>query len=138
MITPTKITSHLHCNKRSLKVNINDIKKFVIPDTTSWKLNPKYLVPAKEQLNCINQNLPVFLNFQSLETFTLDSIADDKAPKLFVIPDWPCMSWYKPLHDLIIAEAVVLPKEPDLFLDANGNALGSFAWKHWLFYVKGN
>ena len=134
-----RTTSHLHCQrKRSLMVNINDINNFTIPDTSSWKSNPKYLVSAKEQLNCINENLPIFLNFQSLETFNLHSITVDKTPKLFVIPDWPCVSWYKPLHDCFIAEAVVLPKEPDLFLDANGNALGSFSWKHWLFYVKGN
>ena len=78
------------------------------------------------------------IDFQSLETFTLDSIGGETSPKLFVIPEWPCMSWYKPLHDLVIAEAVELGNEPDLFLDENGNPLGSFAWQHWLFYVNGN
>ena len=123
-----RITSHLHCNRRrSLKVNVNDIKKFVIPDTTSWKLNLKYLKHAKEELNCDEENLPVFLDFKSLETFTLDSISDDKSPKLFVIPDWPCMSWYKPLHDHITAEAIQLEDKPDLFIDEK-----AILWVHLL------
>jgi len=133
------ITSSLSSSrKKNLKVNVNDVKKFTVPDTSSWKLNPKYLNPAKEQLNCADQDLPVFLDFQGLETFTLDSIGDGKSSKLFVIPDWPCMSWYRPMHDLITAEAVKLADKPDLFIDENGNPLGSFAWKHWLFCVQDN
>ena len=42
------------------------------------------------------------------------------------------------LHDLIVAEAVQLEDKHDLFLDSNDNPLGCFAWKHWLFYCKGN
>jgi len=120
---------------RPMKVNLNDIKKFVIPDTANWKLNPKYFDPAAEKLNC-KESTPVILDFNKLDTFTLDSIAYGSSPKLFVIPDWPCMAWYKPLHDLVEAEAVRLEDEPDLFLDSNGNPVGSFAWKHWLFYSK--
>ena len=120
---------------RTLKVNVNDIKKFVIPDNSKWILNPKFLNPAKAQLN--SENEPVaLLDFAKLETFTLDSIGKGVTSKLFVIPDWPCMSWYKPLHDFIEAEAVQLPDKPDLFLDENGNAIGSLAWKHWLFSCK--
>ena len=38
------ITSYLNCQrKRSLKVNVNDIKKFTIADTTNSKLNSKCL-----------------------------------------------------------------------------------------------
>jgi len=36
---------------------------------------------------------------------------------------------------LAIAQAVELENEPDLFLDENGNPLGSFAWKSWPFYI---
>ena len=105
--------------------------------TSKWQVNPKYLKRAKELLNCTDE-IPVLLEFDKLEAFTLDSIGYEMSPKLFIIPDWPCMSWYKPLHDLITAEAIQLSDKPDLFVDENGNPVGSFAWKHWLFYVKDN
>mmetsp|Transcript_1800 Transcript_1800/g.2420 ORF Transcript_1800/g.2420 Transcript_1800/m.2420 type:complete len:341 (-) Transcript_1800:7-1029(-) len=93
-----RTTSHLNCfRKRSLKVNVNDIKKFIVPETSDWKLNPKYLDTAKEMLNCAGENLPVIIDFIGLETFTLDNIGGENSPKLFVIPEWPCMSWYEPL-----------------------------------------
>ena len=118
-----------------MKVNLNDIKKFVVPDSSEWKLNSAHVESAVDELGCAGET-PVILDFRKLDTHTLDNIAYGAGPKLFIIPDWPCMAWYKPLHDLVDAEAVQLPDMPDLFLDEKGNPLGSFAWKHWLFCCK--
>ena len=123
--------------KRTLKVNVNDIKKFTVPDTSGWKVNKKYLNPAMALLNCKDE-IPVILDFTKLEFFTLDTISNGLSPKAFIIPEWPCMGWYKPLHELIVAEAVQLEDKHDLFLDSNDNSLGCFAGKHWPFYFKGN
>ena len=130
------ITSHRTASRnRTIKINVNDIKKFTIPDTTGWKVNPKYLDPAKAELNC-NEEVPVILDFQNLDSFTLDNISNDFSPKLFILPDWPCMAWYKPMHELVVADAAALPNKPDLFIDENGNPIGSLAWKHWLILCK--
>ena len=119
-----------------MRVSVNDIKKFTVPDTSRWHLNPGILEEAKAELNC-NLDLPVHIDFIGMETFTLDALANNPGPKLIVVPDWPCMSWYKPLHDYIYAEARLLPNVPHLFLDQHSNALGKFAWRNWLFYVTG-
>ena len=60
-----------------MKVNLNDIKKFVIPDTTDWKLNPKYFKMAAAELGCENETPTVFdfILFSKLDIFTLSNIA---------------------------------------------------------------
>jgi len=48
-------------------------------------------------------------------------------------------AWYKTLHKQIIAEAVKLPNEEDLFVVKNKNQthnLGKFSWNHWLFELR--
>ena len=54
--------------------------------------------------------------------------------KFFVVPDWPCSDWYKPLHDHIVAEAVKLPNEENVlgesgkpFLSCGKICVGSLA-----------
>ena len=96
----------------------------------------KILEEAKTAVGC-ELDLPMTIDFLGMETFTLDSLSNNPGPKLFVIPDWPCMSWYKPLHDYVVAEAFLLSQTPDLFVDHNANALGEFAWKNWLFCTPG-
>ena len=48
-----------------MKVNVNDIKKFVIPVISGWKLNPKYLNFAKAILNYENESAKI-LDFNKL------------------------------------------------------------------------
>ena len=79
------------------------------------------------------KDVKVVIDFQHLSPFILDHIDSDQ-PVVFVVPDWPCCAWYKPLHRHVSAEAVELPDQPDLFLDPKGNPIGSLAWKNWLFY----
>ena len=121
---------------KTMKLNLNDIKKFIIPDTRDWALNVNYLEKAKMELACNNTAKDIIIDFLGLETITLDNISNDFSEKLIVVPDWPCMYWYRPLHDCVVAEAVLLPREPDLFIDSNGNPLEKFAWDNWLFYIK--
>ena len=45
---------------------------------------------------------------------------------LFVIPDWPCMAWYSPLHKLVTAEATLLP---NLIFFLTGRAI------HWVIWL---
>ena len=52
-------SSRTASRNRLMKVNVNDIKKFVIPDNSGWKLNPKYLNPAKALLNCENETAKI-------------------------------------------------------------------------------
>jgi hypothetical protein len=81
---------------RKLKVNINDLKKFNMPDTRTWKIGDKYLKEAAEEFRVPSiNNAQVMINFQAIESMIQDFL-DDKLPDVeyFIIPDWPCMSWY--------------------------------------------
>ena len=81
------ITSHKRANvARPSRVSLNDIKKFTVPDTSEWKLNTDFLEEAKQQLGC-NEDLPITIDFLSMETFTLDSLSNNPGSKLVVIPD---------------------------------------------------
>ena len=56
--------------------------------------------------------------------------------KFFIVPDWPCSDWYKPLHEHIMAEAIQLPDKEDTFIvqtSTHTYPVGKFAWSHWLF-----
>ena len=108
-------------------MNVNDLKKLVSPDTTSWKLNPTVLENIMGGME-IPGDPKVVIDLKKPNPFILDSSV------IFVIPDWPCCAWYKPLHNHIQTEAVELPEQHDLFLDSKGNAIGNLAWKNWLFY----
>ena len=36
--------------KRKMKVNVNDLKRLAIPDTTTWKINPSIFTEKMEEL----------------------------------------------------------------------------------------
>ena len=75
----------------------------------------------------------MIIDFKILNPFILNNVDSDSSV-IFVIPNWPCCAWYKPLHNHIQADDVELPEQHDLFLDSKGNAIGDLAWKNWLFY----
>ena len=113
-----------------------DLKQMKIPGTSSWTLNKQVLIEMKDELEIPGSidNMEVFLDFLNLNPFILDNLSDD-SPSVFIIPEWPCCSWYAPLHQKIRANAIQLPDDKeDLFLDSAGRPLGLFAWKHWIFF----
>jgi hypothetical protein len=133
------ITSHLNIS-RTIMVNLNDIKKLHFPDTQGWTLNPKYIPQLLIDLNSAERIASPLINFLALDALVLDILeGKDINVKFFVIPDWPCAEWYKPLHQQVVAEAVKLPDNEDTFIlpgkDGNIN-LGKFAWSHWLFELR--
>ena len=133
------ITSHL-LSSRTLLVNLNDIKILHFPDTRNWKLNSKYIPDLLMQLNSSETTCCPLIDFHSIGALVGDLMENKPlAIKFFIIPDWPCADWYKPLHDYILAEAVRLPTEEDIFLSASEDypyPLGKFAWSHWLFELR--
>jgi hypothetical protein len=129
------ITSH-KTQKIKLQVNINDLKEFKIPCTKGWRLLEKYFEQTVTELDAQVKNPKVLINFVGLDSIVQDII--DKRFQGFqfvVVPDWPCMTWYKRLHEEIDAEAIRLPAEEDLFVDEKGKPLGKFAWDNWLFHI---
>ena len=65
------INSDKHC-KGEMKVHMDQLKPFHIPDTSGWTLNVKYLIPALHILNVeLFQGINVFINFQDLSMLTL-------------------------------------------------------------------
>ena len=133
------IKSHLN-NMRTIPVNLNDIKILHIPCTRNWQLNPKYIPQLLRDLNSSENFASPLIDFLALDALVLD-ILEGKSinVKFFIIPDWPCAEWYKTLHEQIIAEAVKLPNEEDLFVVKNKNQthnLGKFSWNHWLFELR--
>jgi hypothetical protein len=131
-----ELTSHLN-RVATMQVNINDLKKMHIPDTRSWQLNPHVLREALEELGTLVTNPDVLLDFHAIGSLVTD-IMQGRTINVdyFVVPDWPCMEWYKPLHEYVTAEAVKLPAREDLFLSDDGQPLGRFAWDHWLFKLE--
>ena len=67
-----------------MKVNVNDLKKLVIPDTTSWKVNPTVLENIMEEME-IPGNSKVIIDFKNLNPFILDNLDSDSSV-IFVIP----------------------------------------------------
>jgi hypothetical protein len=134
-----ELTSHLD-RTGTIHVNLNDIKSLHVPETKGWVLNPKYTNQLLQELGSQETQLNPVINFMSIGALVTDLVAGrDLRIKFFVIPEWPCMDWYKPLHQLVEAEAVRLPRNEDLFLIANSSKpkpLGTFAWEHWLFELR--
>jgi hypothetical protein len=128
-----QLTSHQNV-ERKIQVNINSMKKFLVPENKGWKLNEEYFQNAVNELNVEVRNPEVWINFSALDSFVQD-VLDGKLNRsqFFVVPDWPCATWYKRLHRQIKAEAVRLPNKEDLFLDEKNRPLGVFAWDNWLF-----
>ena len=130
------MTSHLK-NSRKCQVNLNDIKKFHVPDTTIWKMERNHLEQAAAVMDVRIKNDVVLINFGAIEAVIQD-ILDHKIPhvQFVVIPDWPCMSWYERLHQEITAEAVKLPNDENTFVDLKERPLGLFPWDNWLFAIQ--
>jgi hypothetical protein len=131
-----EMTSHLK-RENILKVNINDIKILHIPDTENWTLNNIYFEEAISELGSTTKLRKIFFDIRNTGAFILDIMAGKNLDvQFFVIPDWPCMNWYNILHEEILAEAVRLPKRPDLFLNEKALPMGGFAWDYWLFELR--
>ena len=97
-------------------------------------LNVKYLVSALESLGLeLFQGINVFINFQALDTLTLQLLNSD-IKKIFVIPNWHCATWFQPVHGILKSKLsmVKLPQEQDLFLDSFGFDLAIFSWDNYL------
>jgi hypothetical protein len=130
------MTSHLK-RENFLKVNINDIKILHIPDTRNWALNKIYFEEAVSELGSTTKIKKIFFDIRNTGAFISDIIAGKNLDvQFFVIPDWPCMNWYSILHEKVLAEAVKLPRRPDLFLNEKALPMGEFAWDHWLFELR--
>ena len=93
---------------------------------------------AINTLGVLIRNKTVLIDFNSIEAL-IEDVLEDKLPHIqfVVITEWPCMAWYKRLHNEVRAEAVKLTNKPDLFLNDKGKALGMFAWESWLFALDG-
>ena len=131
-----EITSHLQ-RENLIKVNLNDIKILHIPDTKSWKINEVYLREAIAELNAIPKFRKVIFDIINIGALIEDILAKRNLDiQFFIVPDWPCMGWYKTLHEKILAEAVRLPRKADLFLNINSMPVGEFAWDFWLFELR--
>ena len=108
-----------------MKVHYNHLKPFIIPDTTSWTLNMKYLVPALKDLGLqIFEGINIHINFWDLSLLTL-CLPNGNPKKIFVIPEWYCAPWFSPLRGILKEKtiSVKLPDAPDLFIDSFGNNL---------------
>ena len=129
------VTSHLK-RQTTLKLNINDIKRLHIPESSQWDLNEKYFKQALEELQTEIKIRKVQIDLKSIGALISDIVEGKELNiQFFVIPDWPCMDWYKQLHDKVRAEAIKLPKEEDLFM-IGGKPVGVFAWEHLIFELK--
>ena len=103
-----------HC-KGEMKVHIDQLKPFHIPNTSGWMLNIKYLAPALRTLHVeLFQAINVFINCQDLSMLTLQ-LLNSNVQKNFVIPAWCCAHWYKPIYGIHKSKlfSVKLPVEQD-------------------------
>ena len=121
-------------------VNFNDIKILHPPNTKNWILNQKYIPQILNDLNSKETTASPLIDFSAIHALVQD-LLDGKPRrfKFFIIPDWPCAEWYKILHEQIVAEAVRLPDEEDLFVQPgkiSNCSLGKFPCSHWIFELK--
>ena len=114
------------------------LKKNHTPDARGCKLNSADLDTAINTLGVLIRNKTVFIDFNTIEARTED-VLENKLPHIHfvVIPEWPCMAWYKRLHDEVRAEAGKLTSKPDLFLNDKEKALEMFVWESLLFDLDG-
>ena len=136
VISPTVYIINSHKNySGEIKAHYNQLKPFSIPDTSYWILNITYLKNALVEMGLeLFKGINVVINFKNLSILTLQLLNSD-VKKVFVIPEWLCAPWYKPLHGVLKTRvrSVKLPSVPDLFTDTLGNPLGVFSYDHWLF-----
>ena len=99
-----------------IKVHYDHLKPFVIPSTEGWSVNMKYFKkPAFNSLGLnIFQGINVHIDFKNLSLLTLQ-LLNTNPKKIFIIPEWHCAPWYKPLHGFLRSKtnSVKLPKEAD-------------------------
>ena len=96
-----------------------------------------YIPQLLLDLNSSETTASPLIDFFAIDALILDILEGKPIHiKFFIIPDWPCAEWYKPLHEQILAEAVKLPDEEDLFILQDNHKLGKFSWNHWLFELK--
>lgn len=118
-----------------MKVSINDLKLFQIPDTTHWRLNEKYLQQAKQALQIpTGQRLHILLNFKDLNRLSYLVLSKFDKGLAIVLPNWPGSLWFKPMAKQLQNKAFKFPNVPDLFVDKFGHPLGELSWENF-FYV---
>ena len=109
-------------------------------DTKQWKLNVTLVPGLLATLGSTETLCEPLINFHSIGALVNDlEQGRQMSVKFFVVPDWPCSDWYKPLHDHIVAEAVKLPNEENTFmvnLEKHSYPVGKFPWDHWLFELR--
>ena len=97
----------------------------------------KYLKPALHRIGLeVFKGINMVINFKDLSILTLQQLNFDlRNLKVFVIPEWHCAPWFKPLFGVLKKKtnSTKLPNEPDLFIDEFGNPLGVFSYDHWLY-----
>ena len=119
-----------------MHVNLYAIKSLHRTNTVTWTINSKYIPQILKDLESSETTLKLLIDFSAIGALVEDLVKGKKLNiKFCVIPEWPCMGWYKPLHDQILAEAIKLPTHEDVFLCQVGSKTfpaGQFAWDHWL------
>ena len=102
VISPTVYIINSHKNySGEIKAHYNHFKPFSIPDTSYWILNITYLKNALVEMGLeLFKGINVVINFKNLSILTLQLLNSD-VKKVFVIPEWLCAPWYKPLHGVL-------------------------------------
>ena len=77
----------------------------------------------------------IMINFNVMDAIVLQLHYSDKS-LAFVMPEWKCCYWFKPIFTHRKIVKVELPGVMDLFVDKNGNPMGDFPWKHYLCVTK--
>ena len=125
------VNSHRGRN-RDIQINVNDIKRMAIPDTTGWRINQDILRNALINLGLEEDALipDILIDFTCLNDLVSDLIRTGD-PRYFVVPIWPSAPWYHALTRVLTCDAVELPDTHDLFINASGYPLGRFAFRFW-------
>jgi hypothetical protein len=91
--------------------------KIHVPDTKRWTLNVTLVPKLLATLGCTETLCEPLINFRSIGALVNDLVQGKQmSVKFFVVPDWPCSDWYKPLRDHIVAQVVKLSNEENTFL----------------------
>ena len=120
------------------KLNLNDIKNFIVLYAKYWWIKHDCLKKAKVELPCKNTNKKkgAIIGFLGFEIITLDKISNDFSDILIAVTDWTCVSWYSVC---MILENAVFCYIGNLFycLTTMNYPFGKFACDIWLFTIKG-
>mmetsp|Transcript_14287 Transcript_14287/g.27016 ORF Transcript_14287/g.27016 Transcript_14287/m.27016 type:complete len:314 (-) Transcript_14287:528-1469(-) len=121
--------------RKAFRVNLNAIKRCVLPDTSDWAIKPVYFNDAVHELRS-DPEAPVFINFAGLSDNTLDLVSykDEIGNFYLVVPEIPCLPCYEIVNNQLPSDKCKLPDEPDTFVTANDAPVGRFPWRHNLYY----